>query len=78
MAQKREQLIQEGMPPEQLENVLAEFREQQIKAAKGTKAAKSMAKQQGSVGEDDTNEEAVAIVGLAVAEETGKLLPALQ
>ena len=59
------------MPQEQLENVLAEVREQHMKAAKDTKAANSMAKKQGSVGEDDANEEAVAIAGLAVAEATG-------
>ena len=70
MAQRREQLKDEGMPQEQLENVLAEFREQQIKAAKDTKAVNSMAKTQGSVGED---EEAVAIVGLAVAGEAGEV-----
>ena len=58
------------MPQEQLQNVLAEFREQHIKAAKDTKVVNSIAKQQGSVGEDDTTEEAVAIVGLAFAEET--------
>ena len=38
VAQRREQLIQNGMPPEQLENVLAEFRKQEIKAAKDAKA----------------------------------------
>ena len=70
MAQRREQFLEEGMPQEQLENVLAEFSEQQIKAAKNTKAANSMAKKQGSVGED---EEAVAIAGLAAAEEAGEV-----
>jgi len=63
------------MPPEQLENVLAEFRKQEIKAAKDTKAVNSIAKKQGpeSVGGD----EAVAIVGLAagsaVAGEAGEV-----
>ena len=69
VAQRREQLL-EGMPQEQLENVLAEFWEEQIKAAKDTKAVKSMAKKQASVGED---EEAVAIAGLAVAGEAGEV-----
>ena len=53
VAQKRAQLKEEGMPQEQLGNVLADFREQQIKATKDTKAANSKAKKQGSVGEDD-------------------------
>ena len=47
VAQRREKLQDEGMPQEQLDNVLAEFREQQIKAAKDTKAANSMAKKTG-------------------------------
>ena len=63
MAQRREQLIQEGMPPEQLENVLAEFRKQEIKAAKDTKAVNSIAKKQGS--ESVGRDEAVAIAGIA-------------
>ena len=50
VAQRREQLLVEGMPQEQLENVLAEFREQQIKATKDTNVANSKAKKQGSVG----------------------------
>ena len=75
MAQRREQLIQEGMPPEQLENVLAEFRKQEIKAAKDTKAVNSIAKKQGS--ESVGGDEAVAIAGLAagsaVAGEAGEV-----
>ena len=61
MAQRREQLIQEGMPPEQLENVLAEFRKQEIKAAKDTKAVNSIAKKQGS--ESVGGDKAIAIAG---------------
>ena len=75
VAQRREQLIQEGMPPEQLENVLAEFRKQEIKAAKDTKAVNSIAKKQGS--ESVGGDEAVAIAGLAagsaVAGEAGEV-----
>ena len=65
MAQRREQLLEKGMPHQQLDSLLAELREQQIKAAKGTKAANAMAKKQGLVGED---KEAVAIASLAAAE----------
>ena len=76
MAQRREQLIQQGMPPEQLENVLAGFRKQEIKAAKGTKAVNSIAEQQGS--ESVGGDEAVASVGLvagsAVAGEAGEVV----
>ena len=64
MRKRREQLLETGMPHQQLDSVLAEFREQQIKAAKGTQAANSMAKKQGSVGQ---HAEAVAIASLAVA-----------
>ena len=66
MAQKFNQLLEKGMPHQHLDSVLAECREQHIKAAKGTKAANAMAKQQCSVGED---EEAIAIASLAVARE---------
>ena len=52
------------MPHQQLDSVLAEFREQHAKATKGTKAAKAMAKTQGSLEEDD---EASAFASLAVA-----------
>ena len=78
-AKRRDQLLEKGMPHQQLDSVLAEFREQQMNV---------MAKKQGSVGED---EEAVPIVvlavareagaiaaGSAVAREAGGLLPALQ
>ena len=46
------------------------FSEQHVKAAKGTKAAKAMAKKQGSVGED---EQAVA-AGSAFAGEAGAVV----
>ena len=59
------------MPHQQLDSVLADFREQHIKAAQITKAAHAMAKKQGSVGED---EEAVAIASLAVAGEAGEIV----
>ncbi len=52
VAQRRAQLLEKGMPCQQLDSVMVEFREQQTKAAKDTKAAIAMAKQQGSVGED--------------------------
>ena len=68
MAQRREQLLQSGMPHQQLDSVVAEFREQHIKAAKDTKVANAMAEKQGSVGED---EYAVAIAVLAVASQAG-------
>jgi hypothetical protein len=42
--------LENGMPHQQLDSVLAEFREQHIKTANGTKVAHAMAKQQGSVG----------------------------
>jgi hypothetical protein len=48
--QRRAQLLEKGMPHQQLDSVLAEFREQQIKAAKDTKAAHAMAKKEGSIG----------------------------
>ena len=66
VAQRREQLLEKGMRHQQLDSVLAEFKEQQIKAAKDTKAAHAKAKQQGSTGEDDG---AIAIASLAVAGE---------
>ena len=76
---KRDQFLRYGAQhPEQLDSVLAEFKEQHIKAAKGTKVANAMAKKQGSVGQD---EEAVAIAwgagevvaGTAVAGEAGEV-----
>jgi len=70
VAQSREQLLEKGLPHQHLDSVLAEFRAQQIKAAKGTKVANAMAKKQGSVGED---EEAVAMVSFAVAGEVGEV-----
>ena len=66
MAQRREQLLENGMPHQQLDSVLAEFREQPIKAANDTNTVSAMANKHGSVGEDG---EAVAIVvASAVAE----------
>ena len=44
---RRDQLLEKGMPHQQLDSVLAEIKEQQTKAAKDTKAANAMAKQQG-------------------------------
>ena len=66
---RREQLLEKGMPHQQLDSALAEFREQHIKAARGTKVANAMAKKHGSVGED---KEAVATASLAGAEEAGE------
>jgi hypothetical protein len=68
--QRREQLLEKGMPHQQLYSVLADFEEQPVKAAKGTKAANAMANKQGSVEED---EEAMAIASLAVAGEAGEV-----
>ena len=70
MAQRREQLLEKLMPHQQFDSVLAEFREQQIKAAKDTKAARAMANKQGSTGEDD---EAIAIASLAVSGDAGEV-----
>ena len=70
VAQKRDQLLEKGMPHQQLDGVLAEYREQQIKAAKETKAENAMTKKQGSVGKD---EGAVPIAPLAVAGEAGEV-----
>ena len=68
MAQRRDKVLGNGMPHQQLDSVLAEFREQQIKAAKDTKVAHAMAKKQGSVEEDE------AAVSIAVAGEAGEVV----
>ena len=70
VAQRRNQFLEKGMPHQQLDSVMAEFREQHIKAAKDTNAANTMAKKQGSVGED---EEAIATASLAIAMEEGEV-----
>ena len=64
MAQRREQVLAKRTQHQQLDSMLAEFREQHIKAAKGTKVAHAIVKKQSSVGEDY---EAVPIVPIAVA-----------
>ena len=71
MAQRHCQLLEEGMPKAQCDNVLAELREQQIKPPRTPRLRMPWPRNRVQLEEDDTNEEAVAIAGLVVAWEAG-------